>query len=894
MQALAHPFRATSLGRAVLPTALLWLAIPLAAQSPVTTVAQINTLTNQQAAQSLPVILEATVTFPRPAQKNLFIIDTTTDQNGTHVHGCYVRWSQDQGLIPGDRIRITGATAPSFRPIIHAASVTFLHHGALPPAPPATFADLIQAKWDSHLVTITGRVLSASLDEARPTSNLRLRVHIDGGNVGVLLARPDPSTASNIASLLDAQVRLTGVAGGEYDSKMQMAGVFLSIYDSTGLTLLHPPPTTPWTLPTTPIDQVIGNYRYGNISQRVRILGTLTYYEPGFLAVLEQNQGGQYQGVQDQGAQQPTRSIFIKTNTTQPLHTGASVEATGFPAVTDETVRLESAVLRPAPTQPPLHPETIHWDAASIGSYAYNLISMEGTVVSSVHDSRADLLLLQSEGHLFSATLRHSSSDLSPANVPAVAFASHPSETIAIGSRIRVTGVCFLESSNPWRERYWFDLRLRSPSDVTLLAPPSWWTVQHLFFLATLLGITLLISALWVGRLERRLREKSATLARRSQEEATRAHANASLEQQRSRILELISSTAPLPEVLEEIQSLATTRLSGAPCWFHLTASTHATTDLPTPESTHPPSHRLASAHLLDPDLISRPLHAHDGHLLGHLICRPHHPHTQSKSDSASTATITEAAIAEIEAILTIGARLAELAIETRRLYADLRHRSEYDLLTDIPNRFALERRIAQLISRSEQTHERPHPTPLDHLHPSHMEPNHIRPNQAQPNQTQLNQAELDQAQPDQTPFGLLYIDLDRFKQINDRHGHRIGDLYLQAVTARIAQQLRSTDFFARIGGDEFIVLIPLLTCRDTARFTADEILQRIERCFTDPFQLESHTLYGSASLGLAIYPHDGLTAESLQRHADTAMYHHKQSRRHPGRTIPELTHIVP
>ena len=202
--------------------------------------------------------------------------------------------------------------------------------------------------------------------------------------------------------------------------------------------------------------------------------------------------------------------------------------------------------------------------------------------------------------------------------------------------------------------------------------------------------------------------------------------------------------------------------------------------------------------------------------MLGYLVSRPRWVHATPE---------------EADAVLTVGARLAEIAIETRRLYSDLRRRSEYDLLTDVPNRFALERRLDELMTRASDHNEN---------------------------------------------FGLIYVDLDHFKQINDRYGHRIGDLYLQAITRRMKLQLRSEDFLARIGGDEFIVLVSLLS----TRADAEEIAFRIARCFEQPFQLEGHTLHGSASLGLAIYPDDGLTCESLQRAADAAMYHHKQSRR--------------
>ena len=119
-------------------------------------------------------------------------------------------------------------------------------------------------------------------------------------------------------------------------------------------------------------------------------------------------------------------------------------------------------------------------------------------------------------------------------------------------------------------------------------------------------------------------------------------------------------------------------------------------------------------------------------------------------------------------------------------------------------------------------------------------------------------------------------FDLDNFKQINDRYGHRTGDLYLQEVTRRMKLQLRADDVLARIGGDEFIALVPILR----SHADAEEIASRLEHCFDEPFELDGYTLLGSASVGLAVYPEDGTTKEGLQRSADVAMYANKETRK--------------
>ena len=122
---------------------------------------------------------------------------------------------------------------------------------------------------------------------------------------------------------------------------------------------------------------------------------------------------------------------------------------------------------------------------------------------------------------------------------------------------------------------------------------------------------------------------------------------------------------------------------------------------------------------------------------------------------------------------LEMGASLAALAIDNRRLYETLIHRSQYDQLTNAANRFLLESRLDEALAHARRS---------------------------------------------QTHFALVYIDLDQFKQVNDFYGHRVGDLYLQQVAERFSEKLRGMDTLARVGGDEFIALIPVVRSRNRTR----------------------------------------------------------------------------
>jgi diguanylate cyclase (GGDEF)-like protein len=122
----------------------------------------------------------------------------------------------------------------------------------------------------------------------------------------------------------------------------------------------------------------------------------------------------------------------------------------------------------------------------------------------------------------------------------------------------------------------------------------------------------------------------------------------------------------------------------------------------------------------------------------------------------------------------------------------------------------------------------------------------------------------------------LIYIDLDKFKPINDHYGHHVGDLFLQEVALRMKRQLRGGDMLVRLGGDEFAALVS----EARNRAGVEEAKLRLERCFDEPFEVNGHMLQGAASFGIALYPEDGTTNDSLLTAADAAMYEVKHSKR--------------
>ncbi|MDP3936731.1 MAG: EAL domain-containing protein [Deltaproteobacteria bacterium] len=170
-------------------------------------------------------------------------------------------------------------------------------------------------------------------------------------------------------------------------------------------------------------------------------------------------------------------------------------------------------------------------------------------------------------------------------------------------------------------------------------------------------------------------------------------------------------------------------------------------------------------------------------------------------------------------------------AIERERLESRVRRLAYYDALTDLPNRALFYDRINQTLALARR---------YDRI------------------------------------LGVLFFDLDHFKLINDSLGHSMGDQLLEAVAARLKEVLRSSDSLARMGGDEFAVLLPEVKTSEDVGIVADRILKALEL----PCILEEQELFISASIGACIYPQDGDDVETLLKNADTAMYRAKQTGR--------------
>ena len=208
----------------------------------------------------------------------------------------------------------------------------------------------------------------------------------------------------------------------------------------------------------------------------------------------------------------------------------------------------------------------------------------------------------------------------------------------------------------------------------------------------------------------------------------------------------------------------------------------------------------------------AEPIRSHEGQVLGSFAAHAERARDASPFERQS---------------LEAAARLAGIAIERQRAEQRIRHMAHHDELTGLPNRALLNDRLGQALAVARRSGR---------------------------------------------PLGLMFLDLDGFKDINDSLGHAVGDRLLRSVADRLRGLVREGDTVARLGGDEFVVMLVNLTRADDALAIARSIAQALAR----PHAVDEHRLHVTASIGVAAFPDDGDSATALLQHADVAMYRAK------------------
>lgn len=222
------------------------------------------------------------------------------------------------------------------------------------------------------------------------------------------------------------------------------------------------------------------------------------------------------------------------------------------------------------------------------------------------------------------------------------------------------------------------------------------------------------------------------------------------------------------------------------------------------------------------------PLVMPGGEAIGTLCVIDRRPRRLDDVQRRALAVLARSAVTEIELRQRVLA-LEEEVVRRHEAEARIMHLATRDALTGLPNRAALMDRLRQGIKAAHR---------------------------------------------DGSLLGVLFMDLDRFKWINDTLGHDVGDALLQEMAARLSGVIRDSDTVARLGGDEFAIILPSLRRVEDAKVVTDKIIEAVLR----PIRLQGHCIRVGCSVGLATYPQQGLTEEALLRHADLAMYAAKEA----------------
>jgi diguanylate cyclase (GGDEF)-like protein len=730
----------------------------------ITSIGQVHDLPPELATRARVEIV-GTVTYYDPGQRNLFIEDKTG--------AVYIDTSRVYPLHYGDLVMVRGHAGPSYRTQVDTdPQIQILSAGKQIKPIPVTYQKLATGQMDCRLVRIRGKVRAINVEQHETNQILHLDISMPGGEVEVYQPIPamgpaerERFVALEALQLLDAEVEIEGAAGGDFDTKSQMTGIILYAQQRSAIRVIKRQTVNALELPLSDIDTIFESHYVVDTSTRVRLRGTLTYYKKGEAAVLEQD----------------GKSVFIETREDKDIPLGHVVDAVGFATDQDYAPSLREALLFDTHRQSEIKPKPVSYAAALSGIASDNLVSLEGILVSQLHDGNLETVVIDDDGRFVTGRLQSTS----------------PLQQIRAGSRLRITGICRVVPGGSWKAPSLFHIEMRTPDDLAVLSPPSWWNIRHLVELLGSLGVLAAIISAWAILLRRRVRQQTKSI-----------QLSMMIARTRSALLETISVHKTTEAWVKEFREKVLSLLPGVDCAFVFAGERIG---------------QPLSVASLDCLIHSAPLRDTEGEEVGQI-------EVFSMRRSALRAREQDVCV-----LLT---EVANLAVQQCLLYKGLIHHSTHDPLTDLPNRRLCEERL---------------------------------------------QYALDDAMATNGRVTVVYIDVDRFKEINDQYGHRTGDAYLKHVGARLRSATRSIDTLARVGGDEFLIIVP-------QRSPETEFMglrERLQTCFEQPFEVEGHHFRGSASIGLASFPEHGATAEELQRHADQAMYSAK--RKASSRVAPRI-----
>jgi diguanylate cyclase (GGDEF)-like protein len=726
-------------------------------------------------------------------------------------------------LRPRDLVEVDGETAPGdFAPSVTRARARIEGHAPLPRPQPNDFESAFQGQRDCRWVELSGVMQSVAPGSHESVAQMVYGTHRFQARI---LAPVDA-----LSRFVNADVKLRGVCGALFNGRRQMLGIVIYVPGESYIHVVREAPQDFSALPLQSVESLLQFSPSTAAGHRVRLRGIITATEPSGMAWVEDTTG----------------AIGIRDYAGQQAAVGDLAEVVGFPAPGVYSPILANAMIRRIGLAK--SPSPAPFTAAQLldGSHDGQLVAVEGGLVDRTFSADRLVLLLKSGRTQFTASMQARS----PFRMP---------ET---GAVLRVAGICstLADDSRESVAPRSFEIRMRSPQDLVILKQPSWLTFGRLL---PIFQITLAIAAValfWASRLRRRLQAQANTLMQKTLQlekehhQTTRALRRAQeaevMEQAHKNVLELVAQDEDLNGVLMRLAQAVEEHCPGVSCAIQL----HL-----------PERQRLGASPSLPADwqnalskIAVEDFAGAGVHPLADLSISPawgdiaHAPAGQVNRVSVAPIERESRVIGVVLAFLAgetvlrraqmdflaSASKLAALAVGRRVLYDQLSHQAQHDELTGLENRAALMARLAREISLAAATGRL---------------------------------------------LGVIYIDLDNFKYINDTFGHAAGDGVLKAVAQRMEDCVRRSDALARLGGDEFVIVLPNVGQRGDVERIASQIVTSLAH----PIPLSGQTLMVGASAGTAVYPQDGGDPDALLTAADHRMYHEKGFRRYTGSAEP-------
>lgn len=718
-------------------------------------------------------------------------------------------------LRAGDVVEVAGLSTTDFAPDVEKARIKVVGHTSLPQPSSRSFESAVRGREDCHWLELSGIVQHVAKGNGDSLLTLSWGRDLYKAHV---LASPE-----SLAGLVDAEVSLQGVCGALFNPARQMLGIQMFVPERSCIRVLRKPETDTFVAPITSIKDLMKFSRDTDLGHQVRVRGTVTCANRSGATWIRDATGG----------------VMIQDHNPDGLAVGDLVDAVGFPVIAGYSPTLRGARLRRwrSGPPPPAIPVTAH--DAMRGGFDGQLVEIEGKLIEGVQQRTEQVLTVQSGGLVFNAY------------VP-----GRGAPPLTPGTVFRLTGICAVEvrQSQDLILPRTFRLLLRSPVDAFVVSSPPWLTAERV--VPILAGAVLLILAVvaWAFLLGRRVRFQTQALqAQTMQLQAAHQKTRAALEkaceaealdEDSKRIVELIARDEPVEVIIDRIAEAVALHVEGATCVILLPSkqelNVYAVPALPAGWVGTLSGIRMSSISMSgEPrdaeEFASDPAWAQfvDSQPSSRFETFCSAPIVVDSTASGVIAAFFRQGKHAAEThgeMLALWSNVAALALERRRLHDQLSYRAQHDGLTGLPNRALLYDRL---------------------------------------------EAEIAAASRAGGVLGLLYVDLDDFKGINDMHGHDVGDAVLQQAARRMNQSVRRGDTVARIGGDEFVVLLPRLSRREDA----EHIAAKIAALLHEPMYVNHERFSISGSVGISIWPSDGDQPDALLRFADTRMYGAKRRR---------------